>query len=120
METSCLVRIRKRLLRWKCWKQSELILRDESREVESACGYETTFGKRCVGSAERAHCRVQSLSALAGLLSRGRREKTTRLYGLGVLGQTRAGIWRCAGASDDSWPGSGSAWIEPDRSAFYR
>lgn len=88
-------------------------------KVESACGSETTIGKRCAGGAECAdHC-VRALPALARLLQRSGGEKAPRLYGLGVLGQACTGIRRCEGAGADSGACAGGAWVEPYGSAFY-
>ena len=55
-------------------------------KVESACGSETTIGKRCTGCAKCAGYCVRALSAIARLLQGSGGEKAPRLYGLGVLG----------------------------------
>ena len=46
--------------------------------------------------------------------------KAARLSELGVLGASRAVLWRSAGARVDPRSGSGGAWFKPNRPALYR
>src|SRR5579884_1056103 len=104
-----------------CWRDERGMVRTgRIFKLESNCVPQAGVVKRSAGSAEHTRDGLQSLRAAADPLPLLCREEAARVYGLAILGQARAFLWRPGCARAAAGACAGRTWVKPHRAALYR